>query len=214
MKNVLTLLLLLLLSGCISTKQRARNLVRRGFEKIQKGIALDPSVSDSINRLRTVTVTVPGDSGKVHDLEPSIDSAAFLFVIDKYDSLVLASDSLLHRVNQDHLTRQGLEKYIGDLKRTNQALQGARDKLSRSFVKDSTYAFEDGNIILGAMWKDGAVRNITYKIKPQTVTKDVPTTSITLDGSRIIPFWKVTWFWVMLCLILVLLLVIIVQRRR
>lgn len=214
MRNILLFIIIaILLSGCISTKQRARNLVRRGYEKIQKGIRLDPSVADSVNRLMTVYVTFPEDSGKF-DPKLVVDSSAFYNFFSSYDSLVLVSDSLKTEVDQSTLTRAGLERYIGDLKRTNDALLKARNRTIPAFVKDSTYHYSDTSVVLSFDIKKGVLSGLKYKVKEKTASKTVATSSVTLDGARSCQPWSQTWFWIMLCLILLLVLIIIVRIIR
>jgi len=204
------LLIALLASSCISTKQRARSLVRRGFDKIQKGIRLDPSVADSVNKMLTVEIIVPGETREVL-ITPQIDSAAFNKDAGDYDSLVLRNDSLRRAIASGNLLASARERALAESYKVNQQIKLARDKFMRGYAIDSVYVFNDDRINIETTIKGGQLASVFYKIKEQTVKKDVQTQHVTLDGSRQ-QFWKTSLFWILIAIILFLVIIIIIRR--
>lgn len=210
---LLVILVSMFLSSCVSTKQRARNLVSRGYNLIEKGIKLDPSVADSVKGVREIDVSVPGDSGTVI-IKPVIDSGAHLSAMGRYDSAVLANDSLRRLIELGNLTDLALESALAAKRRTEAELNKQRERFKNAFLKDSVYTFPDSLVDIRVHIWNGGVEGVSYKMHPRNVTTEVETTSVTLDGTRVVPMWKQQWFWFMACLILVLLLIILVMSKR
>lgn len=212
MKVIYAVFLMLIFSSCISTKQRARNLARSGYDKIQKAIALDPSVADTLFKVVDVQFIVPPNSDSL-EMQPVVDTAGFETTLRAYDSLKKVSDSLTRRTGEQFWLNRSNDRYLEHVKRTTDALKAKRSRLLKGFVKDSVYIVEDTLATFRIKFKDGGFQGLTYTIKSVTVKKKVPTTAITLDG-RYQPLYKSGWFWGMLALILILILAIIVIARK
>jgi uncharacterized protein YcfL len=207
------ILLALYLSGCISTQQHARNLVKRGTKLIKKGMELDKSVSDSVKTVKKIEISVPGETGTVQ-ISPEVDSMAFAWAMGKYDSSLLKNDSLIRLIKSGHLNHLQLETALADQIKANDALKLARERMKSGFLKDSTYIFNDSLLRLEVIVEGGKLVKVNHQVKDRVVSKNVETTSINLDGRTIIAPWKQNWFWIMAVLILLLLLVILVLSKR
>lgn len=210
----------MLLAGCISTKQHARNLVNRGTKLIQRGIKLDQSVSDSVKSVKDITVFVPGDSGTMA-VKPEIDTVSFDRTMEEYDGNLLLIDSLNQMLKDGtlvlktgQLIQPDIERIMAEQKKAIEAMKKDRQRLMKGFAKDSVYHFEDSTLVLDVTIKGGALQKIHHVIKDRTVKAKVETTSINLDGSVVTAMWRQSWFWIMLLLILVLLLLNIVQLLK
>jgi hypothetical protein len=210
--SIIVLIAMILASSC-SPQKHARRLVRQGYRKLERAQKIDPSVIDSIKGVKDIEVFVPGDSGKAQ-IDPELDSSVYNRTMDRYDSALLASDSLRRLIQAGTLTNIGLENAMAELRRNSAIRDEIRSRAIRGFLKDSIYTAGDSLVGIDISIRGGVLSGVKWHVKDRTVKTKVDTTEINLDGSVIVQPWRQSWFYIMGLLIIVLLLVIIVLLKR
>lgn len=223
MKPILArfLILIILLSiiaiffqGCISTKQRGRNLVRRGWAKMERGMALDPDLADSIRKVRTVTIDIPAkkDSGAV---KMTIDTARFARTMKSYDSLRHKLDSLQGIPKTTSAIGAATQEFIDA---DNRQITKIQTIFKTAFVRDSTYLYHvDSITTLSISTKKGMITSWKITTAATTVKKKIDTVDINVDGRQIGDhFWQDQFFWwfIICSLIIILLTVVIIALLK
>ena len=187
MKYLSYLLVALLLTGCLSTKNKGRRLIRKGQQKIEKGLRLAPSLADTINKVKTIYIEVPSKSDTVFII-PEIDTALFNIDIKNYDSLLLKANDMQNDINNQIVSGEKREWAMSQLRHTNNRLKELRNEFIAGYSKDSTYIYEDEILIGQIEIKDGILTKFAYITKVDTVQTKVKTTTINIDGRKTIGF--------------------------
>ena len=206
--STLFILLIVLVSSCISTKQRARKLVKKGYDTIQKGLDLDPSLADSIKGLTKVSIATPIDSGS-QQINTAIDTTAFDSDIDNYDSLLLANEKLGNDISSGKLQGRQLENQLHNLSMINERLELLRSGFIKGYGIDSVYVYEDSTLSATFEIFEGQLKYFTYRTKADTVTAEVETNIVNLDGRKMVGnFWEDNKFWWFVGALILILLIL------
>lgn len=199
-------------SSCLSTKQRARNKIAKGYNLIQKGLDLYPELADSVNKVNTITVTIPGKIDSIF-IKPEIDTLVFQATLDNYDSIKSQLDSLdILLASGNYIDKELAFRKLWEL---NKSLNETKARLSTGFSKDSTYVFEDNIAKFSLSLKNGLLHKFEYDIKPQRKDTTVATNEIKLDGRKVVgDFWEDQKFWLFLIILIVLIILVSIKIRR
>ena len=204
----LIFLLLVFLSSCISTSQRARKLVKKGYEKIEAGLALDPTLADSIKGLTKVSIPTPIDSGS-QQINTAIDTTSFNADIYNYDSLVLANENLGNAIASGEVQGMQLENQLHNLSIINKRLELLRKGFIQGYGIDSVYVYEDSTLKATFEIYEGQLKYFTYRTKADTVTAEVETNIVNLDGRKMVGnFWEDNKFWWFVGALILILLIL------
>lgn len=202
------LLMTAILSSCLSSKNRARKLVRKGHEKIEKGLQLDPSLADSIKGKKTIYIKVPGKTDTVF-LNPEINLDSFNSAVKNYDSLLIATNELEKDLNNKSSLNVNLESKLAKLQKLTKELEKARERFKPAFQIDSTYVVQDSVGTFSITVEKGLLKRFKYHIPERQVSKDVETTTVNLDGRKVIGrFYEDPWFLVFLVVVIIIIILV------
>lgn len=162
---------------------RASRLAKRGYDKIQKAIELDPTIVDSLHRIDTVKIIIPARKDS-SDIEAVRDSSAFEKDISDYDSLLSTTKDLSALISSGELDSKQLEQALYRERKINEQLREKRGRLFKGYLIDSIYNYSDDHLSINFRIKDGTLSGMDYEIKEIQVDTAVVKTDIILDPNR------------------------------
>lgn len=220
MKNIPLLIIIVVLITMLCTScatHRATRLIAKGKRLIDKGVALDPRLADSVYRVKDVETDLPSIDAGAHVAAP-FDSASWKAKVKEYDDLLHSKDELIEELYDKEdattiLTDARREEIGGQLATTERSLDKIRRKFLQGFAPDSTYRVHPDTLTtIDVFVRSGRVDSIGFHRDEQVVKAKVNTLDINLN--RCPPRLQDPWWWwaVVGSLILGFVLAILVNR--